>query len=446
MRTPLLAAALVVLVGAAGASRSVATVTEPMRVSKGPAPVLGISYRAPGGTLAWFRPLTLRKLPGRRAPLAGHLGSWAFSADRSVLAIGSCGTDGFDERAGIRFVNARTMRVLGDVRLSTYASCASSVAWLRPDRLLVVVRTAWAQEAEVVVLDPIVRRVVRRTALPWAPWSTAQTHDELVLLLATTGAIDAARVAVVDPEGSLRTSAVGRVRAGSVVLETGADYRQRIVSPGLAVDPGARRVFLVPAAGPVAELDLRALDVSYHELDEPSLVQRLLGWLTPSAQAKLLEGTMRQARWLGDGVIAVSGMDSSTALDGQGERVPVGSPAGLSLIDTRSWRTRTLDVDASEFAAAPGLVVVQGGRWNFRRERGTGLGLVAFGIDGRERWRIDPGEYRWIEPVSSLGYVWVADGRRAVVDLATGSVLRSLRRDEQVDPWPQLLAAQSAGW
>jgi hypothetical protein len=444
MRSALVAAALVALVGAAGASRSVATVAETEPISNGPAPVLGISYRTPGGALAWFRPLTLRMLPGRRAPLAGHLGSWAFSSDRTILAIARCGTDGFDQRAGIRLVNARKMRVLDDVRLSPDESCASSVAWLRPDRLLVVVGSG--QEAEVVVLDPVARRVLRRTALPSLPWSTGQTRDEIVLLFARTGEIGTARLGVVDPDGSLRTMVVGSVLAGSVALETGADYRQRIVSPGLAVDPDGRRAFLVPAAGAVAELDLRARRLSYHELGKPSLLRRLLGWLTPAAQAKMLEGTMRHARWLGDGIVAVSGMDSSTTLDVDGNRVQHGSPAGVSLIDTRSWSTRTLDGDANEFAAAPGLVVVQGARWDFRRERGTGLGLVAFGTDGRERWRIDPGEYRWIEPAASVGYVWIADGRRAVVDLATGTVLRSLRRDERLDPWPQLLAAQSAGW
>src|SRR5262245_52096819 len=54
-------------------------------VSFGP----GVSAR-PHASLAWFDPLTLEVLAGRKAPLGGHVGSWAFSADRATLAIASC--------------------------------------------------------------------------------------------------------------------------------------------------------------------------------------------------------------------------------------------------------------------------------------------------------------------------------------------------------------------
>ena len=36
--------------------------------------MLGVSYGSPRGTLAWFEPMTLKMLPGRKAQLGGHFG------------------------------------------------------------------------------------------------------------------------------------------------------------------------------------------------------------------------------------------------------------------------------------------------------------------------------------------------------------------------------------
>ena len=77
------------------------------------------------------------------------------------------------------------------------------------------------------------------------------------------------------------------------------------------------------------------LGVSYHELSQPgSLFPRLRDWLDPAADAKISFGWSREADWLGDGLVALSGSDyhglSST-------------PAGLKLIDTEAWGVRPLD-------------------------------------------------------------------------------------------------------
>jgi hypothetical protein len=127
----LLTAVAGVLLRTTVVSRSQATIAVPVGMEKAPAPapVLGISYR---GALVWFDPMTLRMLPGRQAPLRGHIGSWAFSAGRSVVAIARCSDTG--SLPGIRFVNARAMRVLGDILLSKYTGCARSLTWLRHDR------------------------------------------------------------------------------------------------------------------------------------------------------------------------------------------------------------------------------------------------------------------------------------------------------------------------
>jgi hypothetical protein len=443
MRAPLICAVVVALVAAAAAQRSGATPAEPARATKEPTPVLGISQAFPGGRLAWFDPLTLRMVSGRKAPLGGHYGGWAFSADRAILAIASCGDSGSQD---LRFINARSMRVLGDLQLALYGHCTSSLAWLAPRRLLTVVQSG--SQAAIVAVDPVARRALRRESLPAGPWATGRTRDELVVLLGNQGSFAPARLAVVDADARIRIATVDRLTAGTIVEEGGSEYRSRAIQPGLAVDPEGRRAFLVPHEGPVAEIDLRTLAVTYHELDRPSLFGRILRWLTPAAQAKVLEGPIRNARWLGDGMIAVSGMDYSVTRSAGGESRMVESPAGVSLVDTRSWTTRILDDEASGFAVGAGLVVAQGGRWDHEEERGHGPGLRTFGLDGRERWRHRPGELLWMDPAGAFGYIQFRDRKTEVIDLGSGSVLATVRWNEKnaTIEQPQLLAAQVSDW
>jgi hypothetical protein len=441
--TMVLALAVALVAAASAPSDAMPT----LETKSPPSTVLGISYnaRSDRGALAWFEPLTLRMLPVRKAPLGGHLGSWAFSADRAVLAIATCGGQRA-ARPGVRFVNARRMRVSGDLRLPLDHECVGPLTWLRPRRLLAVVQRS--NDTEIAVIDPVARRVLRREPLPSGPWAVAHTRDELVMLLGTSGSFAPARIAVLDAQGNLRMVTVDRVLAGTVVDARSEDFLGRTISPGLAVDSDTNRAFLVPATGPVAEIDLETLAVSYHELDSPSRLQRFLRWLTPAAEAKAMEGPVREARWLGDGMLAVSGMDYSIETNSAGEVVEAGKPAGVRLIDTRSWRTRMLSAGSSGFAVAPGLVIAQGGRWDSAAQRTFSPGLFAFGLDGRERWRLHAGEDRWLNPVGSLGYgfVWIAEGQLEVVDVATGTPLRMLKRNERQNPWPQLLAAQQSGW
>jgi hypothetical protein len=74
--------------------------------------------------------------------------------------------------------------------------------------------------------------------------------------------------------------------------------------------------------------------------------------------------------------------------------------------------------------------------------------LRAFGIDGRERWRLHPGEYRWLDPAGPVGYVQLSEISTEVVDLVSGSVLATVRWDaaNPTIEQPQLLAAQVSDW
>ena len=439
---PLLAVVLALVLATATTS---SPAKEPPLGVQAPAAVLGISTRLPAGTLAWFDPLTLQPLHGRKVGLGFHTGSYAFSADRRTLAIG----DQCDDQGGtasLRFVDARAMRRIGDLRLTNEYDCASSLVWLQPNRLLTVLLDTSSGRSEVVVVDPTTRRVLRHVSLPDAPvFATGATNHELVLLVGGSDSFAPARVVAVDAEGAARSIVADDILVGNVVDQSTQDVRARTIVPGFAVDPVGRRVFLVPASGPVAQIDLGRLALSYHALEHPSLLQRLLRWLTPSAAAKAIDGPVRQARWLGNGVLAVSGFDYSTVGEGQGQHV-VAAPAGVELVDTGSWHAQMLSGASSEVSVAGGLVIAGGGGWDESGQVTSGPGLLGFTFDGARRWTLHAGEERSLyDSDGPIGYVWLSQGKMEVVDLATGTVLALLERNESADPWPWLLAAQRSG-
>src|SRR5919197_4298461 len=199
-----LAATLAVAVVAATTSRSDA---RPSATTKVEAPAtLGIAiqetaFRLPHAKLAWFDPLTLKAIPGRKAPLAAHVGSWAFSADRSRLAISSC-WDETSDATGVRFVSARSMRVLGDLQLPQ-DTCLNGLTWLRPRRLLAVARTS--NDAKLLVVDPVARRVLRRASIPAWPWAIAHSRSHLVLLYGGDDTFEPSRVLLVDANANGRS-------------------------------------------------------------------------------------------------------------------------------------------------------------------------------------------------------------------------------------------------
>ena len=70
-----------------------------------------------------------------------------------------------------------------------------------------------------------------------------------------------------------------------------------MASPGLAVDPVAGRAYVAGQAGLVAEVDLQTAAVSYRD------------GRRPAAATKIVSGRHRQAVALGDGRLAVTGVD-----------------------------------------------------------------------------------------------------------------------------------------
>jgi hypothetical protein len=218
-----------------------------------------------------------------------------------------------------------------------------------------------SREIEVVSIDAETHRPSVSARIPGSILGIERVGGRLVLLTAPKQGIGTAGLAVVEPTGILRIVALSQIQAGSDTGEDGGQpdlskLRQNI--PGLAVDPDSGRAFVIPATGPIAEVHLATFAVSYHSLAQPvSLLGRVHDWIEPKAEAKGSNGPIRSARWLGNGVVAVSGGNETATPDASNQPHFTWSPAGLSLIDTNTWGTRVIDRGADSFEVvgdAPG--------------------------------------------------------------------------------------------
>lgn len=343
-------------------------------------------------------PLTLQRA-GPASVALDRPHDWAFSPDRRQLAFG-----GFNV-PGLRLVDLETMQAVADIRLGGEIA-TRGIAWIAPRRLLVLVGSCCDWSVEVVAVDPVARRVLARTPLPSAVQQVARIDDGLVLLLAPPTRIGPTRLAVVDAGGRVRSRRLERVRGGSVWTRDGSTPRGRVQNPALAVDPASRRAFVVGVDGSIATVWLDSLAVSYHPLGAGTFL-------------KLVEGRTRMARWLGDGMIALSGQDMHITGRGRDARNSW-EPAGLRLLDTRDLSVRTLDPSQSWFRYASQLLLVNA-------EGSAGRELVAYGADGVVRFRTPLGAVGGLpEVVGGYAYSWSSWSSDphtvTVIRLADGSI------------------------
>jgi hypothetical protein len=270
----------------------------------------------------------------------------------------------------------------------------------------------------VTAVDPAARRVVAQRTLLGELLASGRLSDGLVLLLGPPSGIGPARVTAVDAHGRSRTVSLPGIAAG---FQEPADWSRagassRRVQPGLAVDPDGRRAFVVGAGTPVAEVDLHSLGVAWHRTEpRPGPLRRLADWLLPAAEAKSVYGPVRMAAWLGDGLLAVWGQD---------ERKPVVRgptveqqwlrPAGLRLVDTRTWRATTIQPDAGGAVWAGGRLLAFGRLLGSPADPDADeptqrtYGLTVFG----------PGDRRPVHLFGNRQVTWLeVSGGRAYVDL-----------------------------
>jgi hypothetical protein len=401
MRTPTLLAVLALALPAAqevGASPT--------------APVLGRDWTT--RTLAHFDPVTLKRVAGRSVPAGFFSGPWAWDAGRTRIALSRY------DWPQLRIVDAKRMRLVGDVRLKHLGTAGGVevVTWVGADRLLALVRGP-VSGVSFVLVDAQKRTVLRTVTLPGSQFDTEPTAKGLVALLGPAKGIGTARVAVARADGSVRTAPLPSVSVGSRRVGTGSDPAVRSVIPGFAADPSGTMAVAVTAGNRAVSVDLQTLAATTHVLTERT-IQRV---------NKSIEGPQRDARWVGDGLLAVSGLDWSMTAD---KRVSARA-AGVRLVDTRTWTTRTLDAEASAFSLAPGLVLTYGGSWSGTTS--TYTGVHAYALDGELRWSLYEGQNAYAPVHGSLVYVQRNVGTNKpvhidVVDPATGAILSA--RD-----WPK---------
>jgi hypothetical protein len=190
----------------------------------------------------------------------------------------------------------------------------------------------------------------------------------------------------------------------------------RSVLPGLA--SSGRHAYVIPAAGPVAEVDLDSLRVSYHSS----------AWRHTAAQAKASEGATRHALPIGE-LIAVFGRDDETFTDADGRLNERGHPSGLDLIETRNWSMRKLDGAATWAVLGGGRLFATQYTWDSSTQTISGMGVAAYDLDGQKHFHLFPGKPASVALVyRNRAYVHVGSYDRAiVVEVSSGRILGSRR-------------------
>lgn len=402
--------ALVAVLAACGGSK--ARPDEPAKQKFHPPAggLLGLVWKGNSAELAELDPRTLAPQSARLDVGDGTL--IAFSPDRRTLAI----TGG--EEGDINLVDLRTFRSRGviDIGMSGYIS---RLSWPPPGMLFAAVGQQF-----VMVIDPVGREVYETRQVEGTLIATEPTDAGLLGLVAPADRIGPLKLVVWGGKG---TSTVPLRMLGGWKTEQGeneVDFRTKELVPGFTVEPSGKRALVVPPSGPVAEVSLNNLRVTYHTLSEPvSLFHRFLDWLDPAAEAKMIEGQDRQALWLANGLVAVSGTDYPPIEAGQTDLIA--KPAGLSLIDTDGWSVRRVDGNVSG--------VQLGGSQLFAYEAGCSsapesFALVAYDLRGHQRFRLCRDE--GFDPQVVGGYLYVGmdnNTRFDVVDLSTGAVVSRLK-------------------
>jgi hypothetical protein len=351
---------------------------------------------------------TLRPLGGRRVPLAGLGGeplAWSFAPDRSWLAFGSSAGE-----PRLRLISLPAMRARGAVKIARRGSLVAT-AWTGSRRVLAVVVVpgcCGAGNTIVVAVDRARRRVVWRKTLEGSLQAGERVGRRLLMVLGPRGrSIGPSRIVEIGARGRIRSAELPEIRSGNEPsAPVAGGHATRSWNPGLAVDGSGSRAFVVQAEAPVAELDLSTFQVRSHALP------------LRSRTADAVVGPTRRALWLGRGMLAVTGCDDRR--DGQ-------RPAGLTLIDTRDWRARTIDTRATDAALAAGTLLAS----SFRSGSGgnlSGSGLTGYTIDGKRKFHLYPREPIFgVQPLGRRALVGAED-RTVLIDARAGRQIHSYRR------------------
>lgn len=371
---------LIVVLACAATAATASTAAQPAG-----APVYALTGGPDDASISQRNPRTLAQV-GPAMPLREWGFSPTFSPDGSLLA-----TLALNSRPPtIGFFDVRRMRWQRSVELPPTGLAA--VRWV-DERTVLVLRERPAG-LRAIAVDAERGQIVRRSRVPGhlEQEYVEPTAAGTALLLRPPAARGAwpARLGVVRPSGAVKLVKLSRILLGSANRE--------IRRPALVADPvGGRAYVLGGLDEPVAEIDLRSLRVSYHELRGLQALPNTVG-------------SDRRSVWIGGGRLALVGFDDSKT-----ETLRL----GLSILDTRTWRLRSLD-RAADFLVGAGDLLLG------LHQDGT---MAAYGLDGRRRFS-RPEPFFQIGAVASNGrYVYAhnlpgASGASAVViDARSGSIV-----------------------
>jgi hypothetical protein len=374
----------------------------PAAAAAGAPPLLAIAYHDQyglDGYLVRYDARSLRRLPGPVVSLGSFQDGWSFSPDRRQLVLGFANPSCVGGETSLRFVDTSLMRALGDVPLLRNGS-VEATTWTDAAHVLALVRASdCINDTGTLVygVDAATRRVTSRTEVPGDVVGASPAGRKLTLLVAPRNRIGESSLVTVDASGKLARVRLAGVVAGVEAprVAGGNSTPPHTAVPGLAVAGGD--AFVVPAAGPVSEIGLATLRVTRHELCE---VRSL---------AKGATGPLRTALWLGNGRLAVTGWNLGVAAG----RVEA-TPAGLELVDTRTWGFRRVASDVSSVQLADSLLLTSTLR---------GGPLIAYSLGGAKRYRRSGASFWFEGTLGDRGRGYAALGRRVVsFDVRTGAV------------------------
>jgi hypothetical protein len=403
--------------------------------------LLAVASTANGSRLEQFDPSTFTAV--KATATIGWYDGWVASPDHQLLAVATHSDANNTDTSTIRFANAQTLRwVRRGVGLDGYFLGA---LWPSMNTLYALAGNCCTPGSTLETINTVSKRVLTRTHITGLIPTVARSADGLVFLTEVGNEVAPVMLGVVDSNGAIRSVPLTRIRGGTHFDLTAQDPLGTTRQPGLAVDPIGNVAYVIDDGGLVAQVALADLAVSYHQLNN-SLLDRISAWLTPTAQAKGINGPTLSAHWLGNGLIAVTGTHESAVRHKDSSISFASSPAGLRIIDTNTWSEDTLDPNATTAIVTDGLLLASGGSWNSNgnNTKSSGEGIAAYGADGALRWRINAGQTlsilatygsRALIQRNETGPTYVQEPIQ-LIDLTTGEKLATMPADSYL--WPLL--------
>jgi hypothetical protein len=311
-----------------------------------------------------------------------------YSPDRRIAAFGT--PDCVIARVDLtRLRELSPVRVTGGCDTEPGPSYVVTVlSWLSPDRIAV---TAAFDKG----MHPTPSRVgvvnlrsgrARFTRVGFEIDSASRARGGAVVLGQSERGRSPARLVSVDRAGRIKATTLSAIPVRSIAVPG-----PRV--PGLAVDLAHRRAFVLPATGPVGVVHLTSMRVHYRRPQPPGLDADLRPSTPPAGpgDAPPRAGYLRDARWIGDGRLAISGWDMN--------RNGGFTPAGLRIINTNDWSAQIIDRRPDGFDFSQGVLRVSTVAYNKRTRYYEGHQLVAFDPHGDLRYKLGKVRSRHVEPV-----------------------------------------------